>query len=828
MALVKVSGQSWGTLWDLFGNVKVGQAASINTTVYQADGVTALPGMPGAFFTDISGALPGYVFEGPWTLTVGASTFPAEAVSGTLRSDLNLVGSNSALALGRATDPTDVGYDVILVGGQSNMSGRGTADQRIDAPDARVWQYGLTESFGAPGAHTGTHALKISQAIDPLYSSDGPVGLGHALQFAREYARMVPSNRKVLLIPCGHGGTDMNTHWFAGTPGGTLYELAIGYVQAALAIVGEHARLVGILWLQGEAEIAGTGAAYQPKLDAMIDGFRSRLGIADLPFVLGMIPDFISPANNRDQIHAVHVDTPRRKTRTGFYYGPVDPTGATYMNTADGAHVHYNELGQRVLGAAAPRAWRVALANVLSVAPVPPESLTAVQSGTSLLLSWMPPIGRATDYLVEYKLSSAPTWTTLSRAANLIEKSATITGLTKGVNYDVRVSTINEQGTSTPALLTAFAMLSNPAQVTGVAAGTATQTTQPLTWTTTPTASSYLLEYKRAVDSTWLPGPTVTTNAGTVTGLAPETSYDYRVSAINAGGTGTASATTTASTLALATILDDVPVAAYAAWSVSRRVKGGYSGPLIRVRRSSDDTEQDVGLISPGVLDEAALLTFAGAGNAFIRTIYDQSGNGRDVSQTTNSAQPRIVLAGVVDKINTHPGFVGTSATGLSRAAVGLYAAGAATITVIAQISSAGTIVGEMKSTGAIPYYWPLNAANVGDSLYRAIRGDGGAYNLAEANAAVSKALHPSLSQIEAIDTGTNLTTRVDRTQLDNLAYNRTNALTPDNICVMCAVRNTFLGVAGNFCEAIAWASALNTTNRDTAAANQKAFYGTA
>lgn len=90
-------------------------------------------------------------------------------------------------------------------------------------------------------------------------------------------------------------------------------------------------------------------------------------------------------------------------------------------------------------------------------------------------------------------------------------------------------------------------------------------------------------------------------------------------------------------------------------WSVRRRMLASYTGPLIRVRRSSDSTEQDIGYDANGDLDTAALLTFCGAGDGFVRYIYDQSGGTADLSQGTAAAQRRIVNAGVLDTCGTLP-----------------------------------------------------------------------------------------------------------------------------------------------------------------------------
>jgi prepilin-type N-terminal cleavage/methylation domain-containing protein len=100
--------------------------------------------------------------------------------------------------------------------------------------------------------------------------------------------------------------------------------------------------------------------------------------------------------------------------------------------------------------------------------------------------------------------------------------------------------------------------------------------------------------------------------------------------------------------------LDQLPVPPSAAYGL-RRLSLATTGPLVRVRRSSDNTESDIGTTSAGDLDTAALLSFAGAGSAFVTTWYDQSGNGRHATQTTTAAQPRLVNNGVVETKNGRP-----------------------------------------------------------------------------------------------------------------------------------------------------------------------------
>lgn len=98
-----------------------------------------------------------------------------------------------------------------------------------------------------------------------------------------------------------------------------------------------------------------------------------------------------------------------------------------------------------------------------------------------------------------------------------------------------------------------------------------------------------------------------------------------------------------------------------AAYSL-RKLRTAYAGSAIRVRRSSDNAETDIGFTASGDLDTVALLAFTdhggpGPGNqsGFVTVWYDQSGNARNAAQTTASNQPRIVDAGVVESLNGLP-----------------------------------------------------------------------------------------------------------------------------------------------------------------------------
>jgi len=90
---------------------------------------------------------------------------------------------------------------------------------------------------------------------------------------------------------------------------------------------------------------------------------------------------------------------------------------------------------------------------------------------------------------------------------------------------------------------------------------------------------------------------------------------------------------------------------AFAAYSL-RKLNNNYNGAAIKVRRSNDNALKDIGFDINGNLDETSLATFVGTNSGFVNTWYDQSGNAKNVTQSTTASQPRVVNSGVIDKQN--------------------------------------------------------------------------------------------------------------------------------------------------------------------------------
>jgi hypothetical protein len=76
-----------------------------------------------------------------------------------------------------------------------------------------------------------------------------------------------------------------------------------------------------------------------------------------------------------------------------------------------------------------------------------------------------------------------------------------------------------------------------------------------------------------------------------------------------------------------------------------RRLRQGYTGPLVNIRRSSDNAQRDFYALPNGDLPVASVAGFVGAGAGLATKLYDQTGKGNHVSQATAAQQPSIALA---------------------------------------------------------------------------------------------------------------------------------------------------------------------------------------
>ena len=98
----------------------------------------------------------------------------------------------------------------------------------------------------------------------------------------------------------------------------------------------------------------------------------------------------------------------------------------------------------------------------------------------------------------------------------------------------------------------------------------------------------------------------------------------------------------------------DTYTGATAAYSV-RKLSSSYSGPCIEAYRVSDGATQDIGFDGDGLIDTAAIISFAAGSEVRVQTWYDQSSNALDAVQTASANMARIYDGSSIYEDNGNP-----------------------------------------------------------------------------------------------------------------------------------------------------------------------------
>ncbi|MDB4882252.1 MAG: fibronectin type protein, partial [Gemmatimonadetes bacterium] len=191
------------------------------------------------------------------------------------------------------------------------------------------------------------------------------------------------------------------------------------------------------------------------------------------------------------------------------------------------------------------------LAGTPATTPTAPSISTVTQGNGQLTVAFAAPAstGGATITNYEYSTDNGTSWTTRGPAS--IGSPIVITGLTNGTTYQVKLRAVNGVGSGTASSPSSGTPRTVPGAPTSLAA-VGGITNAALTWTAPVSdggspITDYLVEYSTN-GTTWstFSHPLSTATAITVTGLTNGTTYQFRVSAVNAAGTGLASATAAA------------------------------------------------------------------------------------------------------------------------------------------------------------------------------------------------------------------------------------------------------------------------------------------
>ena len=231
-----------------------------------------------------------------------------------------------------------------------------------------------------------------------------------------------------------------------------------------------------------------------------------------------------------------------------------------------------------------------------STVPGAPTSLTARASGTTTInLSWTEPSNNGgspiTGYKIEVSSNGGANWTDRVADTGTTTTSYSHTGLSAGTTRHYRVSAINANGTGAVSNIddatTDDAATTVPDAPTSLTATASGSTRIDLDWTAPAddggaSISGYRIEVSPNGTSSWTDrvadtGTTTTTYSHT--GLSAGTTRHYRVSAINANGTGAVSNIDDATTDDAATTVPGAPTSLTATASGSTRIDLDWDAP---------------------------------------------------------------------------------------------------------------------------------------------------------------------------------------------------------------------------------------------------------
>jgi hypothetical protein len=331
--------------------------------------------------------------------------------------------------------------------------------------------------------------------------------------------------------------------------------------------------------------------------------------------------------------------------------------------------------------------------------------------------------------------------------------------------------------------------------ITGTTTENETLTVSNGTWSNTPTGYTY--QWKRG-------GVNISAATTGTYGLQAAdvgTTITCTVTATNAGGSTAATSAGVGPIAAsgpVANAFDGLSAAMAGEYSVVRRLRSGYAGSLIRVRRA-DNTEQDIGVDGTGFLNTAALATFAGGGNWRLATIYDQSGNGRNLVAGTN--WPVIGTSGVLETINGYPAFyIANASTANMKSSGGnaasFYSTTAYTALAVVRPIAEGSSTRDSPVWGTVDGIGSRVAFNINNDFVRAYHSDVGP---GDKTADATSVNVPYTAVVAARFTGANLYSFYNGTPSSATATTNCNLAASTNLSLGCASSSFMTGRISEF-----------------------------
>lgn len=334
--------------------------------------------------------------------------------------------------------PVNSGYDVFVLGGQSN----GYFGYPVEAQDvypSNCFQLGniapnvglivpAQEPLDQYNTRMVDHASPMRTFIDSYISN------GH-----------LANGRQILIVSgCLNGTGFDDNRW---NKGNDLYQSLLTRVQSVLSLQGSE--LKAICMHMGERDCEGTPSQWEQRFKQFTLDFKYDLGqpYSNVPVILGgMPPAWVDSTQYR-------IDVNNKCTQVASYVefsGYADPRTPTVLTDIQSDGIHYGITATREIGLRYYTAYTQALLNSWnrSVANQITDLTAFNLPDFDISLTWSAPANTypyIENYKVYVRLTGATTWT---HYADTVNTTIDITGLSHNTSYDFAVSTVNFEGES--------------------------------------------------------------------------------------------------------------------------------------------------------------------------------------------------------------------------------------------------------------------------------------------------------------------------------------------------------------------------------------------